>query len=143
VSLRIVRAEDPTRSVRGGGAGRVVAAAESDGWAARLAKLIPAEALGLYGAGQAMVPAGRTDALLALAAICLLFTAALRYVATRDPATRQPQWAAVAIAVASFALWLIALRPPVGPFDLGDNYFLAALGALVWGSVVPAFYKGD
>jgi tetrahydromethanopterin S-methyltransferase subunit C len=137
VSLRVVRADDATRTVRSRGT------TDGDGWSSRLAKLIPAEALGLYGTGQALVPPGRAEVLAGLAFVCLLFAAALRYVATMDPRTGKPQWVAIAIAGMSFILWVVALRPPVGPLDLGDNYFLAALVALIWGAVVPAFYKGD
>jgi hypothetical protein len=132
MSLRITNPATSARTV-----------AQGDGWPSRLAKLIPAEALGLYGAGQALVPAERNDGRLVLAVAALLFAGALRYVATRDPQTGLPQWPAVAIAMISFALWVLALRVPAGPFDLGENSFYAALFALLWGTVVPAFYKGD
>ena len=64
---------------------------DPDGWPSRLAKLIPAEALSLYGAGQALVPRGRTEDLVLLAVVSVVFAAALRYVATKDPATKRPQ----------------------------------------------------
>lgn len=132
MSLRIVNPATGARAV-----------AEPDGWASRLAKLVPAEALGLYGTGQALVPADRPDGRMVLAAASLLFAGGLRYLATRDPQTGEPQWPAIIIAMISFSLWVVALRPPAGPFALGANSFYAALLALVWGTVLPAIYKGD
>lgn len=120
-------------------------AGDSDGqdnWSSRLAKLIPAEALGLYGAGQAIVPADRSDGLWVLAACSLVLAAILRWRATRD-ATGKPQYGAVCIALVSFVLWIMALKPPSGPIDLGVNAFYASLGALTWGTVLPIVYKGD
>jgi len=113
-----------------------------DGWAARLAKLIPAEALGLYGAGSALVPDDKVVGLWILAAACLVFAGALRYVATQDDAGK-PQIIAVVLALISFVLWVVALQPPSGPVDLGDNAYLGGLAALLWGTIVPAFYKGE
>jgi hypothetical protein len=114
---------------------------EPDGWASRVAKLIPAEALGLYGAGLPLIPHNRIDGLWALAAVSLVFAGVLRFVATRD-AQGKPQWAAIGIAAVSFALWVTALQPPAGPVDLGANAFYASLAALAWGTILPVFYKG-
>jgi hypothetical protein len=116
--------------------------ADADSWASRLAKLIPAEALGLYGAGQAIVPKDRPEGLWVLAAASLLLAGSIRWIATRDDDGR-PQYRAVAIALFSFVLWVAALKPPTGPLDLGENAFYASLAALIWATTLPVFYKGD
>lgn len=113
-----------------------------DNWSDRVVKLIPAEALGLYGAGSAIVPDDKVQGLWILSVACFLVTIIFRYQATRG-SDGKPQLIAIAISVISFALWLVALSPPVGPFDLGENAYLGALFALIWGVMVPAFYKGD
>jgi hypothetical protein len=135
MSLRIHG--QPAGRLRGGSAGD-----EPDGWASRLAKLIPAEALGLYGAGQAIVPKTHPGGLWILAVASLFLAGAVRWIATRDQNGR-PQLAAVGIALVSFVLWVAALKPPTGPLDLGDNAFYASLAALIWATALPVFYKGD
>jgi|SRR5579859_1036976 len=131
-------------------AGLETEASQGDGWATRLAKLVPAEALGLYGAATSVIPvataafpaASRTIALYILAAVCLLFSAAIRWNATF--ANGRPQYPAMAIAVISFVIWLAALGPPNSPLELPVGYrFVAPLCAIVWASVVSYFYKGD
>jgi hypothetical protein len=114
----------------------------ADGYGARLAKLIPAEALGLYGAGQAIVPLDRVDGRIVLAIASLVLTELLRYQATKDDVGR-PQWKAIGVAVVSFILWLLALRRPVGIVDFGANTFYVTIAALTWGVFVPHLYKGS
>ena len=89
-----------------------------------------------------MVPTGRSDGLWVLAVCCLVLAAALRWRATLDEAGK-PQWAAVLIALVSFGLWIVALKPPSSPIDLGASAFYASLAALLWGTVLSIFYKGD
>lgn len=113
-----------------------------DTWATRLAKLIPGEALALYGAGQTIVPDDQPDGLWILAAGCLVLIGILRWKGTQLPHSR-PQLTAVLIAMVSFGLWIAALQPPAGPIDLGDQAWLAALGALLWATIIPLIYKGD
>lgn len=128
-----------------------VAAPAGDEWSTRIVKLIPAEALGLYGSAVALVPVTpyRIGALWVIVAVCAGLAAALRYRATRDPQTGRPQVAAIAIALVSFLIWLAALggtpgavgiSPIVLPEGLG---FAGSLAALLWGTIVPYFYKGD
>ena len=64
--LRIVRAPAPPA------VNAPTAAAPPDGWAARLAKLVPAEALGLYTAGANIIPKTNTLSLETWAGVCLL-----------------------------------------------------------------------
>ncbi|MCG8506937.1 MAG: hypothetical protein MI755_20195 [Sphingomonadales bacterium] len=141
MSLRIIRSSVGTGDVAAPKA-LTQGTQREDGWGSRIAKLIPAEALGLYGAGSA-VAGGKALGLWILAAACLVLSGVLRYRATQDPATGSPQWSAVIIAVISFTLWVVALEPPAGPIELGENAYLAAIFALIWGAAVPAFYKGD
>jgi hypothetical protein len=77
-----------------------------------------------------------------LAVASLVLAGVIRYFATRD-ASGKPQWPAIGIAIVSFALWVAALRPPAGPFDLDVNAFYAGLAALIWGAFIPVIYKGD
>lgn len=134
MSLRIHRgASDITRGSE---------ADPPDGWTTRLAKLIPAEALGLYGVGSSMVPIGHAEGLWIIAGASLLVSGLVRFKATQSAAGRA-QFGAIAIAMVSFSLWVVALRPPTGPLDLGSYSYLAALAALIWATVLPLVYKGD
>lgn len=113
-----------------------------DSWATRLAKLIPGEALALYGAGSAIVPDDQVWGLWALAFVTLAFTVALRWQATQS--TGGPQLTSVLIAALSFCLWVIALDRPAGPIDWPpDLVWIPALTSLLWATIVPVFYKGD
>jgi hypothetical protein len=120
---------------------------QGDEWGTRIAKLIPAEALGLYGSAVALVPAtaaSRGAILWMIVAVCCLLTVIIRYRATRDATTREPQMMAVGIAVVSFIIWLAALGAPVSPIVLPkDLAFTGPLVALLWGTMVPYFYIGD
>lgn len=116
--------------------------AVGDDWSSRLVKLLPAEALSLYGTGQAMIPDGKREALFILAVFCILFTGLLRYNATREK-DGHAQYGAIAIAIFSFVLWLLTLPSPAGPVDLGSHRYIAALAALTWTTILPTLYKGD
>lgn len=108
-----------------------------------MAKLIPAEALGLYGAGMSLVAGDRNNlSKWILAAACLAFAGALRWVATKG-SRGTTQWLAVGIAIVSFALWLAALPAGSSPISLGEHAKIAGLLALICATVVPVFYKGD
>jgi len=121
-----------------------------DGWATRLAKLMPAEALGLYGAAAGLVPAAsveltvsaRVNVLWGVAIVCLLFSAAIRWQATKQ--NSQPQIMAIAISSISFLIWLMALGPPNSPIQLSSGFaFVGPLIAVLWATVVSYFYRGD
>jgi uncharacterized membrane-anchored protein len=125
----------------------VGAASEGDDWGSRIAKLIPAEALGLYGSAVALIktpdPAVRNVALWVIVAVCCGLTIFLRYRATLDPQSRRPQWTAILVSVVSFILWLTALGAPTTPISLPDSMgFVGPLLALLWGTIVPYFYRG-
>lgn len=136
MSLRVIKKKVPN-------AAHLQEVEESgDNWSTRVVKLIPAESLGLYGTGSAIVPQTKPEGLWILATACLFLTLVFRYRATKS-IEKKTQTIAVAIAGISFILWLLALEPPVGPFNLGENAYLAALFALIWGVGVPAFYKGN
>lgn len=113
-----------------------------DDWGVRIAKLIPAEALGLYGTALSMfdteLRARVTEQLVAIAA-CMVLTITIRYRATQDAAGR-PDYKAIAISVVAFGLWLAAMGPNSAP--LGFEYkALGPMLALLWGTLVPYFYK--
>lgn len=118
-----------------------------DDWGTRIAKLVPAEALGLYGSAVALAPPpGEPNRLLAqwiIVAVCLIITVIVRFRATADAAGR-PQIPAIVLAVISFLIWLMAIGEPTSPFPLPDSFAtFGPLAALLWGSLVPFFYKGD
>ncbi len=117
-----------------------------DDWGTRVAKLIPAEALGLYGAAVALVPAdtpSRDAGLWLIALVCAGLLILIRYRSARDPSTGKPQMVAILISLISFFIWLLALGAPVSPIRLpADLTFFGPLAALLWGTVVPYIYKG-
>lgn len=140
MTLRIERPGVALESAGGGGG-------DGDDWGARIAKLIPAEALGLYGSAVALMQtdnaAAKTAALWIVVGICCGLTLLIRYRTTLDPVTRRPQWAAIGIAIVSFLLWLTALGAPTSPIALPPDFtFAGPLAALIWGTIVPYIYKG-
>ena len=127
---------------------------EGDDWGTRIAKLIPAEALGLYGTAIGLVSSMKgsrdsTDplALIVIALACCGLIVIIRYRATRHPETGAPQPVAIAVALISFAIWLWALGASergISPIPSDpDRPWPAPLVALLWGTFVPYFYKGD
>lgn len=123
---------------------------DADGWASRIAKLIPGEALGLYGTAAGLINPGRTDPAVALGLVtlaCCIVTVMVRLRATRDPAEgRGPQVVAIVIALVSFLLWVAALGATgqgISPLSGVPGIDYAPLLALLWGTLVPYFYKGE
>jgi hypothetical protein len=123
---------------------------EADGWASRIAKLIPGEALGLYGTAAGLIDTNRMNPQVALGMVtlaCCVITVMVRLAATRDPAAgRGPQIAAVVISLISFLLWVAALGASgqgMSPFGDAPGVPYAPLAALLWGTLVPYFYKGE
>lgn len=118
-----------------------------DEWSSRIAKLIPAEALGLFGTATAFLgkPAGESGALdsmqhnwlWGIIAVCALLSILVRKQAGA-------QNVAIAISLVSFAIWPVALPPPWSPVPLSaSTSYAGPLIALLWGTIVPFFYKGD
>src|SRR5262245_7523783 len=96
---------------------RVNPQSPSENWPSKIGKLIPAEALALYGFGSTLVPPEYAPLLWLLAVVSMVFIFCLRYVATKGQ-TAGAQWWAIIIAEVSFVFWLLALKPPIGPIDL-------------------------
>lgn len=118
-----------------------------DDWGTRIAKLIPAEALGLYGSAVAIVPNNGTNAhdlaIWAIVIVCCVLLLIIRFRSARDPATGKPQYGAILISLLSFFIWLFAVGPPTAPFGPPLGYeFFGPLTALLWGTIAPYFYKG-
>lgn len=122
-----------------------------DDWSSRIVKLIPAEALGLYGTAVGLVASlaavEQKMALWLITVACVAIIVMIRVRATRDPAAgRGPQMVAIAISLISFLLWLAALAATgstVSPFAGIPHIGIAPLAALLWGTLVPYFYQGD
>ena len=119
-----------------------------DDWGARIAKLIPAEALGLYGTavafGKSTNQTVETLVLWIIVAVCCGLTVLIRYRATLDPVTHRPAWTAIAIALVSFILWVWALGPPNSPIPVVSDLPTAGpLAALLWGTILPYIYRGE
>lgn len=124
--------------------------ADGDDWGTRIAKLIPAEALGLYGSAVALVPKPAEGdppnrmalGIIVLAACVLLWV--IRWRATKDPVTGKPQMAAILISLVSFLIWLFAIGWPSSPiYPPKGSEYVAALVAMLWGTMVPYFYRGQ
>lgn len=139
--LRIRRARSSGRPFR-----RTAAptSEEFDGYLARLIKLIPGEGVSAYLVGRQIA-----DNLCIWSMVCL----SILVVLIRATATSQPgdgwarrlssvQWGAVAIAAASFIIWVqtIEAEPLYVPWFTQQ---VAALAMLVWVPLVPYLYRGD
>ena len=121
---------------------------QGDDWGTRIAKLVPAEALGLYGSAAALVtppsPSVRTTALIVIALIAAALAVFIRYRSTLDPKTGTPQWSAIIISLISFVLWLVALGPPASPITLPAGLgFIGPVAELIWGTALPYLYRGE
>lgn len=118
-----------------------------DDWGTRVAKLVPAEALGLYGSAVALVPTEssfRSAGLWVIAGVACVLLLLIRTRSARDPATNKPQMAAIIISLVSFVIWLLAVGAPTSPIELPkDLNFAGPLAALLWGTMVPYFYRGQ
>ncbi|NUS99613.1 MAG: hypothetical protein HOP96_01400 [Sphingomonas sp.] len=123
------------------------AADNGDDWGTRIAKLIPAEALGLYGSAAALVPETnpwRTGALWIVVLVACGLLVLIRSRSALDPQTRKPQVGAIVISLVSFFIWLIAVGSPPSPIRLPEELqFAGPLAALLWGTMVPYFYRGE
>jgi hypothetical protein len=123
-----------------------------DSYLSRLVKMIPAEALALYGAGVGIIGRPAVDAvdtskaelLAGWSVVCAIAVVVLRWKATTDALNPKPQIPSIVIALISFVIWLYAVGGPfealgwsVGPKEVGS------LAILAWTFFVPIFYKGD
>ena len=117
----------------------------------KIVKLIPAEALGLYGTGTAIIGAASADGdgmdklgLGILAGACFILIILVRIMLTKEKPSDKPQWIGIGIAIISFLLWLLALGGDAGFSNVwGDREWMGALLALIWGTLVPVVYKGN
>ena len=132
MSLRIISSEkiDALRETK----------SPADKWSDRLVKLIPAEALGLYGTGTALTK-DVEHGLITLFIGGLIVTFLVRYFGTQNNLNR-PQWMMIAISLLSYCLWVFALPDGVRPFDLLDQSLIALI-ALIFATIVPIIYKGN
>jgi hypothetical protein len=122
------------RGARGALAGR--AAGPVDPWLARLVKLVPAEIVAVYLAGRPLA-ADRFAELWPV--VCLALVVIVRAWGSSD--RRGPQWISVAIAAASFVLWVHATGGRFPGWTLAAD--VAGLAVLVWTTLVPVFWRGD
>jgi hypothetical protein len=107
-----------------------------DPWLARLVKLVPAEIVAVYLAGRPLAQARYSGT---WPVACLVLVVIVRAWGTSD--RRGPQWVSVAISAVSFALWVYAMGGRFLTYNVDVN--LAALGVLVWTTLVPIFWRGD
>jgi uncharacterized membrane-anchored protein len=119
----------------------------TDGWASRLAKLIPAEALGTYAAVVALIPVsftgvGRVIALIVVALACIAMLVVVRVKSTSKGGVK-PQVLAIVISAISFVIWTATLgtNSPI-PLPESVAWLPTALAAL-WVAGVGVFYRGD
>lgn len=119
----------------------------TDGWASRLAKLIPAEALGTYAAVVALIPASvsgtvRLIGLIVVALACIAILVVVRVKSTSKGGVK-PQVLAIVISAISFVIWTATLgaNSPI-PLPEAAAWVPTALAAL-WVAGVGVFYRGD
>jgi hypothetical protein len=121
--------------------------ATADGWATRLAKLIPAEALGAYGAATGLLPTTidhtlRLVLLIVIAVICIGLLVALRIKST-SLGTGSPQVLGIIISAVSFVIWISTLGAN-SPIPLPESVaFIPTIVSLLWVTAVGIFYRGD
>jgi hypothetical protein len=112
------------------------------GYFDRLQKLIPTEILGLYLAGQGLIPKDAPIALVLWFIFCIVALLFVRIKGTADPAAGlPPQPKAVAISSVSFVIWVYSLGGPFTAFGLQIPY-IASLLVIAWTFLVPYLYKG-
>lgn len=111
-------------------------AGPADPWLARLVKLVPAEIVAVYLAGR---PLAQTRYAGSWPVACLVLVVIVRAWGTSS--RRGPQWVSVAISAVSFVLWVYAMGGRFLTYNVDVN--LAALGVLVWTTLVPVFWRGE
>lgn len=119
----------------------------TDGWASRLAKLIPAEALGTYAATVALIPASVTGTiklvcLIVIAVACIAILVVVRVKSTSKGGVK-PQVLAIVISAISFVIWTATLGP-ISPIPLPESVaWIPTIVAVLWVAAVGVFYRGD
>ncbi|MBO9561050.1 MAG: hypothetical protein J7515_21000 [Caulobacter sp.] len=119
----------------------------TDGWASRLAKLIPSEALGTYAATVALIPASVTGtvklvALIVIAVACIAILVVVRVKSTSKGGVK-PQVLAIIISAISFVIWTATLGP-ISPIPLPESVsWIPTVVAVLWVAAVGVFYRGD
>ncbi|KQY30203.1 hypothetical protein ASD21_13980 [Caulobacter sp. Root1455] len=123
--------------------------ATADGWATRLAKLIPAEALGVYGAALGLIPSlegqdtVRLVLLIVVTLACLAILIAVRIKSTAQNADG-PQPLGIAISCVAFLIWTATLGPTSSPFPIPKDFgFIVSLVGMLYVALVGVFYRGD
>jgi hypothetical protein len=121
--------------------------ATADGWATRLAKLIPAEALGAYGAATGLLPTTidhtlRLVLLIVIAVLCIGILIAVRVKST-SLGTGSPQVVGIIISAISFVIWISTLGSN-SPIPWPESVaFIPTIVALLWVTAVGILYRGD
>ena len=123
--------------------------ATADGWATRLAKLIPAEALGVYGAAVGLLPGLegkdtiRLIILIVITLACLAILIAVRVKSTAQNADG-PQIVGIIISCVAFLIWTATLGPTSSPFPIPKDFgFIVSLVGMLYVALVGVFYRGD
>ena len=123
--------------------------ATADGWATRLAKLIPAEALGVYGAALGLIPSLEDNTTMRLVLLIVVTLACLAIlIAVRIKSTAQnadgPQPLGIAISCIAFLIWTATLGPTSSPFPIPKDFgFIVSLIGMLYVALVGVFYRGD
>lgn len=119
----------------------------TDGWASRLAKLIPSEALGTYAATVALIPAsvtgvGKLIGLILIALACIAILVVVRVKSTSKGGVK-PQVLGIVISAISFVIWTATLGTN-SPIPLPSSVaFIPTIVAVLWVAAVGVFYRGD
>ena len=106
-------------------------------WLDRVVKLIPAEGTAIYLAGRGYA---KVEIPTVWPIICLVLVFVIRYFGTQPEGGGKPQLGAVLISGVAFVIWVYAMGGQFLSFPVSQD--LASLAVLVFGAVVPIFYKG-
>ncbi len=136
--FRVYRHGPPSAYVTANKPSKPTTAQEIGYWLDRVVKLIPTEVTAVYLAGRGYAKA---EIPTIWPVICLVLVFVIRYFGTQPQGGGKPQLGAVLISGVSFVIWVYAMG---GQFlSLAVSQDMASLAVLVFGAIVPIFYKGD
>jgi predicted membrane channel-forming protein YqfA (hemolysin III family) len=115
-----------------------------DSYLSRLVKMIPAEALALYGAGAGVIPKDAAEPLIVWVVVCAAAIVAIRFRITTDQTRPSPQWLGIIISLGAFGIWVYSIGGPFYALHIKpENDYVGTLLVLGYTFFGPYLYKGD
>jgi hypothetical protein len=106
-----------------------------------LAKMVPAEAQGLYAIGRSAIPQNEKGFAIGWIAFCLLSVILVRAIGTADAKKREgPDWLHVSISCLAFVIWVYTLGGILPDFNAAKP-FIGILLTVAFTFVVPYLYQ--